>query len=622
MARLITTNRADSFDRHKTYRGQGPSMTSHAADSAWRLYSILAKPWSRAGNASDCIETILELLAARKRGQLDDEGELTLRTWEKMRHDLSKALHLPSPTDLGRFFESTPGLLEQTRRALASLTGKEGGSGHARAFLRFLMHESPAEFRHTSFLNFKWPEYLTQLTVKLMGKPSRAPLYCPFDSSGCLPLLLASHGWDVCCELENAQTARVLMLFAFVGGWKLSAHVGNAIREPQWVESGKPQRFGFGAMITSFRPRFRDEVDQDRYGRFPVRLHYGGATQLAHLIAQTAGRVMAIMPEGFLLRTAGGEHDYKEQLVRREWLSAVIQLPRDAFAPYANIQTSILMFETDRSQKDVLFVDARTDPIDQILALLDKRRASRLSATASYEEIAAMNFNLSVDRYVRSEEVQQIDMALALDETKTMELLGIADVIRPQTVTGEELEAAHVFVEVGLQDVQPDGSIKTPRKTVHVQETSLSKASRQRLEPDDVLLSVRGRIGTVGIVPKAAKDLVGHPWIASQAFVILRLRRGNPTSPRALYRYLSSPKGQRLLKSLAAGATVPMISIGDVKKLPVIIPSASEQREIEREHEKLRKLRSQIEQLETQVDELTATGWPETKFRLPPTKEL
>jgi hypothetical protein len=292
------------------------------------------------------------------------------------------------------------------------------------------------------------------------------------------------------------------------------------------------------------------------------------------------------------------------------------------------VQTSIVIFETDRSESGVLFVDARSDldskarkrhelgdltgSVNQILSIVNRRHPSAISATASYEEIAAMDFNLSVDRYVRSEEDQQI--ATALDESKTIELADVAEIIRPQSVAGEESQASHVFAEVGLQDLQTDGSIQDPNKLVHVDESTLSRANRQRLEPGDVLLSVRGRIGAAGMVPATAKDLMRHPWIASQAFVILRLRSNSPISSLALYRYLSSPMGQGLLQSLASGATVPMVSIGDVKKLRVMVPSTAEQREVERQYEKLLKVRSQIRQLEHQAEELTGTGWPMTKI--------
>ena len=192
------------------------------------------------------------------------------------------------------------------------------------------------------------------------------------------------------------------------------------------------------------------------------------------------------------------------------------------------------------------------------------------------KDIAAKESNISVDRYVRSEEEQKVERVLGA--AKTVELNDIADIIRPQSFPTDQIEQTQTFAEVGLQDIQSDGSITQPAKIVEIDDRSFGKIIRQRLEPGDVLLSARGRIGAVGIVPeiKAQESMAG--WLASQAFVILRLRETSPIKPLTLYRYLASPLGRGLLQSLSTGATVPMVSMGDVKKLRIIIPTDENKR--------------------------------------------
>jgi restriction endonuclease S subunit len=169
--------------------------------------------------------------------------------------------------------------------------------------------------------------------------------------------------------------------------------------------------------------------------------------------------------------------------------------------------------------------------------------------------------------------------------------------------------------------VEPDGVVRTPTKLVYVDDRNLAKALRQRVQPGDVLLSVRGRIGAVGIVPEHQGQDGPTAWLASQAFVILRLRHNSPITSLILYRYLSSPMGQGLLQSLSTGMTVPMVSMGDIKKLRVMIPTADEQREIVKQYDKVRKLRAQIKQLEVLADDLNAASWPMTKVPTQTTDE-
>jgi type I restriction-modification system DNA methylase subunit len=360
-----------------------------------------------------------------------------------------------------------------------------------------------------------------------------------------------------------------------------------------------------------------------------MRFIYGEAQQLAHLLAHTDGRAAVVMPEGFLFRTTGAERDYKAQLLRRGVLSAVIRLPRSAFSPYANVQTSLLLFETQGTGKgDVMFVDAAEvlarkqarrkgiegpeAPVQQVAATVRARKATPNSAVATYEDIASNDFNISVDRYVRTEDEQRI--AHLLDKANTVELIDIAEIVRPQSFPPAETEHTHTFAEVGLQDVKPDGSILRPTKLIQIDDSSLGRVMRQKLEPGDVLVSVRGRIGSVGIVPAIETGETPIHWLTSQAFVVVRLRNTSPIDSLALYRYLASPLGQGLLQSLNTGTTVPMISMGDLKRLRIMVPTAEERRDIERQYEKLLKLKSQITQLERLAEELNAASWPMTKI--------
>jgi type I restriction enzyme M protein len=609
---------------------------TYSPPTPWQLYASLAASWSRAGaGAFDCIEAIAAILAAAKLkpGRADgaaiETGELTWTSWESIYRQLAGSLDLPEGYgDMRRFAERAPGLLEESRMVLAPafpVIASPKAAEYVRSLIDFLVYAPQTGLRHTPVGYFKWPDYLAPLLQGLLGKPGKQRLYCPLDSSGWMPLMLAAAGWKVDCEVANDQSARVFKLLAFAAGWDLGARVGDPVRRPVWLDGAQLRRYKHAAAITNFGLRLKEGMDADPYNRFPVRFHYGEALQLAHVIAQTNGRVVIIVPEALLFRTSGGERDYKEQLIRRGILSAVIRLPRDVFVPYAHVQSSILILETDAHENNVLFVDPTDDlgrkqlksgigadgAVHELCAAVEKRRASRVTAIATYDEIAAQDFNISVDRYVRSEEDRQI--ASVLEETKTFDLADIAEIIRPQAISGDKQGAVVSFAEVSLQDVLPDGTIRHPNKRVHVDDLAQAKAMRMRLQAGDVLLSVRGRIGTVGIVPERKSDDSPNEWLASQAFVILRLRDSSSITPLILYRYLSSPFGQGLLNSLATGMTVPMVSMGDLKKLRVMIPSAEEQREVEQQYEKVRKLRAQVAQLEKLADELNAAGWPMTK---------
>jgi type I restriction enzyme M protein len=582
------------------------------------------------------VEVALEWLAYRR---LSDEGrvspikgELTGQRWEEVRHALTRALSLPSYTEpSASFANKLPGLFEQTRRiadALAPDISRKAGSNIMSALLAFMMRAPQTGLRRTEVGSYVWPEYLARLFLALMGKPAGKPVYVPYDSSGWLPLLLADSGWAVETEIRNEQIARIFGLFGYLADWKLTVHVGDPLYQPSLRDGNRLVRFtNAAAIVLTFGLRVRDDGGPDPYGRFPVRMLHGEARQIAHLLAQSKGRVLAIVPEGFLFRAAGGERDYKEHLIRRGILAAVIRLPRGALAPFTQVQTAMLLLESEgRKSADVLFVDASDelgpkdgkrahadrDPVTKIAGIVDSRRPTAISVLADYDAIAAQDFNISVDRFVRSDEAQRV--AEVIDSAEAVAALNdIAEIIRPQSFPSEGGERVATFAEVGLQDIEPDGQIRRPAKRTEIDEAIIGKILKQRLAPGDVLVSVRGRIGAVGMVQEAEPDEEVAGWLASQAFVVVRLRETSPVSQLTLYRYLASPLGQGLLQSLSTGTTVPMVSMGDMKRLRIMVPTVKEQRGIEAQYEKLRKLRDQIRKLEALTEDLNGAVWPMTK---------
>jgi type I restriction enzyme M protein len=588
-------------------------------------WAQLASLWRHAGVGwSDTVENILELLFAARTGEalVNRQDELTGKAWRSIRRQLFFEDPILAESEghrTERYFH-IPGLLEQTRRIVQPLAHAHGV---ARALLDYIVDDAKSAPRAPG--EFKLPGFLTVLVERLLEPASTDTVYCPFESSGLLALLLAADGWSVCSEVANGQTARIQALFMRIGRWKLDVHVSDPIRNPTWVAGESLRAFDHAVAVATFGFREREDLTTDRFGRFPVRCHYGEAIQLAHLIAQSKGRVALVVPEGFLSRTTGGERIYKDQLLRRGWLDAVISLPRGAFAA-SSIRTSLLVLDKRRpAERDVLFVDGTSDLMsaqhqvylndgdrqgaEQVAAMVNTRRQGTHVAPIAEREIAANGCNLSVDRYVRVE--PQRKFARLLDHSiATAEISDIAEVIRPQVIPADDTEPVATFAEVGVSDIAPDGFAQAT-KIVHVGEKGMAQAERQRLESGDVLLSVKGRIGAVGLVGQERPI----EWLASQAFVILRLRRTSPLeSPLILYRYLVSPYVQGLLKALASGTTVPSIQMADVRKLRVILPSTEEQEEILRQHEKIVRLRKQISQLDNLATELGNAAWPMTRI--------
>jgi type I restriction enzyme M protein len=192
----------------------------------------------------------------------------------------------------------------------------------------------------------------------------------------------------------------------------------------------------------------------------------------------------------------------------------------------------------------------------------------------------------------------------------TVSLDDVAEFYRPQALpkaTGSGPKGE--FFEVGAADIDEVGLVRRPTKEVIVTPEAVQHARRARLERGDLLLVIKGSVGKVGFVRETPDEGV---WLASQSFVILRLRRHGPLiDPRVLHRFLSSELGQTTLQRLRVGMAVPGLQMADIRRLQVMIPSVEDQKEIARDVEALFDLEDRIQAMREELGERQHSIWPD-----------
>jgi type I restriction enzyme S subunit len=93
---------------------------------------------------------------------------------------------------------------------------------------------------------------------------------------------------------------------------------------------------------------------------------------------------------------------------------------------------------------------------------------------------------------------------------------------------------------------------------------------------DDIIFTAAGTIGQVGIIPKDAK----YPfYIISNKQIRLRCDEGK-LSPLFAYYWFSSSIMKEQIQSFNSGSSIPLLTLGSVKKFPVVLPPLPTQRKI------------------------------------------
>ena len=153
-------------------------------------------------------------------------------------------------------------------------------------------------------------------------------------------------------------------------------------------------------------PRFKDYgLAPKTKGDYAFLLH-----GLYHL--DQNGTMAIVLPHGVLFRGAK-EGKIREALLKKNQIDAIIGMPAGLFYS-TGIPTVILVLKKNKTNKDVLFIDAskgfekgknqnilRDKDIDKIINTYKERKdVERYAHVAKFDEIQENDFNLNIPRYV------------------------------------------------------------------------------------------------------------------------------------------------------------------------------------------------------------------------------
>ena len=174
------------------------------------------------------------------------------------------------------------------------------------------------------------------------------------------------------------------------------------------------------------------------------------------------GTAAFILPHGVLFR-GQSEGDIRRKLIEDNLLDAVIGLPSNLFTN-TSIPVCILVFKKNRANKDVLFIDAQKDFVENknknvmtaeqaekvIRAYKERANIERYSNNINMSTILDNDYNLNIPRYIDSFEPEEIPDAVQLAkdlneinrESRTLGL-EIAEMLKQLVCTDPDAQKEH-----------------------------------------------------------------------------------------------------------------------------------------------------------------------------------
>jgi type I restriction enzyme M protein len=226
-------------------------------------------------------------------------------------------------------------------------------------------------------------------------------------------------------ERDNFDTGRMNMI---IHNLPCRLEQGDVIRKPVLTEEDALMKFD---IIVSNPPFSYEsfnmkEAAKDSFHRFSrgippsTKGNYAFILHILETLTPEKGKAGIVVPHGVLFRL-GTEKNIRESIVKENLLEAVIGLPANLFFG-TGISAAILILNTQRESKDILFIDAgkesengkkqsrmRQQHIDKIVDTYDGFLAGggsmdKYSRRASIYEVERNDFNLSISRYVDTTE--------------------------------------------------------------------------------------------------------------------------------------------------------------------------------------------------------------------------
>jgi len=455
------------------------------------------------------------------------------------------------------------------------------------------------------------------LANALLGDKSGKTTYLMSPASLPLAIIASEESEGVCYETIN-QSGMIADALSLMSKNRFEVSYSNALDKPAYITSKNELKtfdhgVSFSPMGVMVPKHISDNIDT--YDRFIIPTKKVESANILHLIKQCRGTVVVSVPEGFLYSTM--EKDLRGHLVDIGMLKAVISLPSGIWTGTA-VKTSLLLIEPNGNNQSVRFIDVTGEEfiekttrrllslsnIDIILDYLASDKELDCAASISSSIIQKNDYDLSVGRYLLDPKEKKVNKILEAATTVTLD--SIVRFERGLSVKPDEGD--YTVLEVGASELNDIGDISTPTKEANISESERVKNQTGFLQPNDIIFILKGSAGKLGIVPEDVTMTGNGCWMVNRSAIVIRTI-SDKVNPKVLYAYLKSDIGQTLISSLIKGATIPNISLKELKQIPVIVPSLEEQEQAIACIDKSRETQQTIQKLLSEQYERQSELW-------------
>jgi len=477
-----------------------------------------------------------------------------------------------------------------------------------------LVHWSLVAGHSKRYSEFTLPVNLADLMLSLGNIEDGDDICTEWDSSGQLSIRAAAQvGTSVYTVTPNAPL--LMKLACILSGVNLSQQEEDPVTGEARVSQGRLHSYDVTLATPQWNKKYdRSVITKDWHDRYPEKAQDGSILAIRQVLSVTKKRAVILLPVNVLFSVSRPFKELRKSLVDEGTIHTIIQLPERTFKHYAGIRTALLVLTPEKRNDHVRFVNIEHDLDDMggVESLIEGEQDSENARSVSCSEISENNYDLNISRYLMSGDAKKAQETLLKLETIPLEQA--VEFIRPVFIKKDEVGEKKAF-EVVVADMPDRGYINPPEKEILLSKGFPNdEGNIQFLQPYDVLISVKGSTGKIGIVPESVPPAGEGGWVPGQSTMVLRLLQAgmtkvDPSLLIVIAIFLRSDLGKHQLETLNSGSTIPIIKLADLRQVQIPLIDDREQKKVVESFYQEVEIGKKIEQLKQEQWDVTDNIW-------------
>lgn len=451
-----------------------------------------------------------------------------------------------------------------------------------------------------------------ELCAKLFSQIEGDELYIPFEQYFFHSLIFSQEN-RVFAEGEEVSCIPALLRLIWNN---LNYQSADTLSNPAYIQQGKLQQFSKGFLAEPWLGRVN--FNPSDYPRFAMESNNLQNYFMQQLFMQVKDFAIVAVPAGSLFSSVKSEENMREWLVTGGHLKSVISFPY-GFIENTSVSWALMIFDFRQKFNGVQFINLKDSRfieqvgkqytlknIDDLIDIIDGQLSGTAYQYKKFYEVAENGFVLSPERYVLNQNTQQaLDL---LQKYQTMPLGKLVDIIRPVPNSKLKENGEISVFEIQSGDLPEFGYIEQAGKENLLDTPNVLAIENDFLQAGDIIITVRGSGGKVGIVSEALLNKYHRRVIAGQTGFILRMKADAPLNSAALFMQLRSSFAQARLNLLSSGSVISAISIKDLKEFPIALFSEEKNMDLskmlENENIEMRIMQTKMEMWKNMLNDI------------------